>query len=176
MSRKGKISINDRFSSLSPSTDGVSRRFKTPKRYRRRVVKIEPSRKSKILDILTHCHTLGNRELEILAFRDLVKLRLYQVRSTYRDTLISETKEILHGLSDQQISSLYQKIPFSVERGQHPVEDLEEDLEDSDERDWDCRPSTIGEVTEEELDQELEEYFSNDPRKHSYQDKMLLDD
>jgi hypothetical protein len=43
---------------------------------------------------------------------------------------------------------------------------------EEDERDWDCRPTTVGEVTEEDLDRELDEYFRKDPERH----KAVLDD
>lgn len=156
--------INERFAELNPfwSNDlekkppaNSDREFQTKK-------------------LVEHFHKLSVSELELLTSRDSVPMHWSKIRSTYRNALISEAADCLLNMTDVHLERVYLRLPFSV--ATHRSATLKRpkstrSKSKKDERDWDCRPSTIGQVTEKELDRELEDYFLRDPDRF----KAMLD-
>lgn len=114
--------------------------------------------------------------LEILTSRDQIPLHPSKRRfTTYRNVLADEAAQSLEAMPDEKLREYANMIPFEVKithakpnyepryQEDSDPEDFEYSLDELDERDWDCRPSTSGEVTERQLDDELFDYFKRDP-------------
>jgi hypothetical protein len=127
--------------------------------------------------VCKYLRKLSNRELKLFTGLDTIRIPYTQTK-TIRNILIDSAVRCIYALSDEHLKKVYNCIPFSVHL--HPsitlsAKDDELDSEE-DERDWDCRPTTVGEVTKEDLDRELDEYFMRDPERYRQQLDREIDE
>jgi len=126
--------------------------------------------------VCKYLRKLSNRELKLFTGLDTIRIPYSQTK-TVRNILIQSAIRCVSGLSDDHLEKVYNCIPFSVHFRPSiaPIKDSQR-ASKYDERDWDCRPTTIGEVTKEDLDRELDEYFMQDPERYRQQLDRELDE